>query len=40
MSNIDNELLINEVQKYKVLWITVGEDYPDKIKNNGARIKI
>lgn len=40
MSSIDNKLLISEVQKYEILWNTAVEDYKDKIKKNGAWIKV
>lgn len=40
MSSIDNELLISEVQKYEVLWNTADEGYKDKVKKNGAWIKV
>jgi len=33
-------LLISEVQKYEVLWNTADEDYKDKVKKNGAWIKV
>lgn len=39
-SNIHNELLISEVQKYEVLWNTAHEDFKDKTKKNWAWINV